>query len=113
MNKLASKFGSLLLASRTSKGITQQEVAEAASIEAEKVSSTSPYIVGSALVYPYDIVEYKAQDIKGNWFISDESLARFVSTTEDSAVVEIITGKSGKFTLYCGELGFPISIESL
>jgi len=32
MNKLASKFGSLLLASRTSKGITQQEVAEAASI---------------------------------------------------------------------------------
>jgi len=32
MNKLASKFGSLLLASRTSKGITQQEVAEAVSI---------------------------------------------------------------------------------
>lgn len=88
-------------------------VAEAASIEAEKVSSTSPYIVGPALVYPYDIVEYKAQDIKGDWFISDESLARFVSTTEDLAVVEIITGKSGKFTLYCGELGFPISIESL
>lgn len=88
-------------------------IAEAVNKEAEVNTSSSPYIIGPALVYPYDIIEYKAQDVEGKWFISDESLARFVSTTEDSAVVEIVTGKSGKFTLYCGELGFPIAIESL
>ena len=88
-------------------------VAEAAAKETESINNVSPYISGPATVYPYDIVEYKTTGITGSWFISDLTLARIQSSTEDSAVVEIITGKSGKFTLYCGELGFPVTIESL
>lgn len=88
-------------------------IADAAAVEEERIDSMQPYIIGPALVYPYDIVEYTTMGIEGKWSISDSSLARFVSTTEDSAVVEIMTGKSGKFTLSCGEVKFPISIESL
>jgi hypothetical protein len=88
-------------------------IAEAVVKEAENFNSASLYISGPALVYPYDIVDYTTQGGSGDWAISDSSLAKIKSSTEDSAVVEILTGKSGKFILSCGNVEFPVTIESL
>lgn len=88
-------------------------IAEAAAKESESISNASPYISGPAIVYPYDIVEYKTTGITGSWSISDPTLAKIKSSTDDSAVVEILTGKSGKFILYCDKAEYPVVIESL
>lgn len=60
-----------------------------------------PMITGSPTVKPYSIVNYgiKYTQTGGEWSVSDPSKARIKTATDNSAIVEIVSGKSGSFTL--------------
>lgn len=62
---------------------------------------TEPYIKGAAVVKPYSLLSYSLVGIEGGgvWSISDLTRARIKSTTDTGVIVEVITGKSGEFTL--------------
>lgn len=78
----------------------------------------TPHIEGKHFVKPYDIEEYKIiRAEKGKWRISNNK-AKIISQDGLVAVVEITTGKSGKFDIIYereneDDIVFPIVIESL
>lgn len=63
------------------------------------------YIHGSEVVYPYDVKTYEIRNYSGepgSWFIAEESrknIVKIASQDQTSATVQIITGRSAKFTL--------------
>lgn len=64
--------------------------------------SVDPMICGDSSVKPYDRVIYTVSKIQGGgrWLISDSSKAKIKEVKDDKTVeIEIITGKSGSFTL--------------
>lgn len=62
-----------------------------------------PYIKGSNELYPYDVERYEIKNAQGGqWLTRGESKANMVKLkviSDSMAEVQIITGKSGKFTL--------------
>ena len=73
-------------------------------------------IVGETKVKPYDIVLYSVEDRGGSWSVSN-SKARITATGDNTATVEIVTGRSGSVVLTYTKLDgsvleLPIEIES-
>lgn len=94
-------------------------IAEAASKENqagpdEEIDPALPHIEGQTIVYPYDeALTYTVIGATGDWYISNPKLARISDETSDSVTIDIITGKSGEFILFCGSVNLPIVIKSL
>lgn len=62
--------------------------------------STEPIIIGNRLVYPYDRVTYTVENISmGTWEVDNNKKVRILQQTDEMVILEILTGKSGKFTL--------------
>ena len=75
--------------------------------ELEPVEPGTPLIIGEEKVYPYDVVSYTLENISGGtWKITYPSnpninpnrVAKILESS-DSAVIEIVTGKSNTFIL--------------
>jgi hypothetical protein len=87
-------------------------------VKEEKPELGEIYIDGPANVQPYDTAKYKIQGLEGgSWEISNNK-AIFIKKDDNSAVIEITTGKSGSFDLtYKKEneedIVLPITITSL
>ena len=76
-----------------------------------------PIIQGPQVVYPYDTHTYWLKDLKGTFSV-DSDLAKIIENNEDSCVIEIVTGKKGKFTLDCllennSKTSLEVEIKSL
>ena len=63
------------------------------------------YIHGPAEIYPYDVKTYELKNYQwkaGTWTIENESRPKMVSLTnveETSVIINVLTGRSGSFTL--------------
>jgi len=66
----------------------------------EEPNEEEVYIEGQLRVHPYDIITYTIHNAAegGQWVVSNQK-ARFLETTDLEARIEIVTGKSGQFTL--------------
>ena len=66
-------------------------------------NSMDPYIKGSLKVKPYDIAQYRVENLdglNGNWFLSNNKAIFKTSPDNTNEVeIEILTGRSGKVTL--------------
>lgn len=77
------------------------------------------YIDGPNITYPYGEEFYAIVGAEGGyWEVSDPKRANILESSETTAVVEIVTGKSGNFTLYYkreneDDIELFITIESL
>ena len=71
-------------------------------------------IEGPVEVHPYDIITYKLNVMTDEykWMVSNNK-AQIISTEGNSATIEIITGRSGKFELTCNDYFLPITIVSI
>lgn len=75
-------------------------------------------IIGPQTVYPYDIVDYKT-NVKGNFSLSDNRIAKIIERNDTSCTIEIMTGKTGDFELifeptdFDTTIKYPIHIGSL
>lgn len=58
-----------------------------------------PHIAGDTDIYPYDIKEYDIIGASGGQWIINNNLAKIVTQTETAVTIEVISGKSGKFSL--------------
>lgn len=75
----------------------QNSIAEAAAKEIEPAPKS--VIAGPATVYPYDTVTYSIDNnLDGHWEI-DSKKAKILEQTNSTAIVNIITGRSGEFEL--------------
>lgn len=75
-----------------------------------------PFIKGPTSIYPYDEIEYTT-DVDGVFWIEEEKIAEVASSTSNSCIVKVLTGKKGSFTLYFrdkeeNEYELPIKIKS-
>ena len=75
-------------------------------------------IQGPARVYPYDLLSYSIEGVSGGGWSIDNKKARITQQTDATAIVEVVTGKSGNFTLAYTREGFEdislfIEIDSL
>lgn len=63
------------------------------------------YIHGPSEVYPYDVKTYEIRNYEsngGSWFVENESRSKMISLTDkdsNKVTVNIVTGRSGSFTL--------------
>ena len=61
---------------------------------------TQPYIDGPQVVRPYDTdLSYSIVGLNSGKFVVNSNKVKIINTTETSCVIEILVGKSGKFTL--------------
>lgn len=68
-------------------------------IETPIIEQGIPAISGPLMVSPYDTVEYKIEYASGGeWFI-EGSKAKLKTTTELTAIVNIVSGRSGQFDI--------------
>lgn len=79
---------------------------------------TEPLIDGPAAAAPYDRLTYVAKNVEpAEWSISDPSLARIVSVSEDkkTVIIDIVTGFSNEegFEINYGDLKMKVPIYSL
>jgi hypothetical protein len=81
------------------------------------IDSTANPIHGKAEVRPYDVETYTT-DVDGTFHV-ESKLARVVKASKRRCEVEVLTGKSGEFTVYFdpdggdGTVELPVSIRSL
>lgn len=82
--------------------------------EAEEIEEYS-FIEGKTKVYPYDILRYSAKNPFGTYEISDPKMAKIVSQKDGSCKVEVLSAKSGSFTLIytIDQLSWELEIEIL
>lgn len=66
------------------------------SLEVE-IDWEQPYIKGNVAVSPYEFYTYRGA---GTYYL-DTNLAKIISQDGKSCKIEITTGRTGKFTLYC------------
>ena len=84
--------------------------------EEPEIDEDSAYISGSNEVYPFDICYYKIENAcGGSWYVETKQA---IITAQDptSATIEIVTGRSGEFTLYYKQedgtiISLPIKIK--
>lgn len=97
-------------------------VEESTDIDESAIDQTLPRIEGPKIVKPFDTVSFSIVGLSnGDWIIDDNRKAKFIKSENNIITIEIITGKSGSFTLsYKVEnngvpqyVHFPIVIESL
>ena len=79
---------------------------------------TEPLIDGPAAAAPYDRLTYVAKNVEpAEWSVSDPSLARIVSVSEDkkTVIIDIVTGFSNEegFEISYGDLKMKVPIYSL
>ena len=75
----------------------QNTIAETAA--QETTPETISAIVGPSAVYPYETITYTIDsDLSGFWEVSNTK-AKILKQTNSTAIVNIVTGKSGKFNL--------------
>ena len=68
--------------------------------EIEPVDPDQPHIAGPRTVKPYDTVEFSVENnSKQGKFVVNSNKVKIIESNETSCVVNIITGKSGSFTL--------------
>ena len=84
----------------------------------EVIDPNAAKIEGPARLYPYDIAEYKIQGYTQGLWMVDSKRARITTQDATHALVEVVSGKSGNFTLIYHSEGqpditLPITIESL
>jgi hypothetical protein len=84
----------------------------------EPVDETIPVIIGDAVVYPYDEVEYTIMNAEGGSWSIRGTKAKILNQTDTAVIVAITTGKSGLFELaYSREneddIVLEVTIESL
>lgn len=85
--------------------------------------TAEPYILGESEVYPYEVHHYELRNYngRGRWYVSNESrsnMIKLIDNTDVSVEIQIITGKSGSFTLLYKEdaniiTELQITIQSL
>lgn len=73
-------------------------------VNEQSKDTVKPYIFGLDNVYPYDTVQYQLKNHEGGgrWVVSNETRKNMVKPTvenNDFIELQILTGKSGKFTL--------------
>lgn len=82
-----------------------------------QVDTRLPHITGDTEVYPYDTKVYTIQGITGGSWSLDSKKAKIVSQTEESATIEVVTGRSGEFELKYikedNEIVLNVTINSL
>ena len=96
------------------KNTIEDELKQVEEVKEEIISE----IQGESEVYPFDIKSYSIDALGGTWKVSDSKKAKILKQNENKAIVEIITGRAGKFdiiytTLRGEDLVFPIKIKSL
>ena len=84
---------------------------------AVNVDWEKPIIQGPQVVYPYDTHKYWLKHFSGQFSI-DTNLAKIIDIGNDYCVIEVVTGKKGRFTLSClldnnEETSLEIEIKSL
>lgn len=101
---------------------TIEDQVQAEEEAAEDIGPTikpNTYIDGPNVTYPYGEEFYSIVGAEGGyWEVSDPKRANILESGEITAVVEIVTGKSGNFTLYYkreneDDIELFITIESL
>lgn len=75
-----------------------------------KINTMEPHIVGPTKVYPYDVVRY-VSDKPGQFGIEDTGVAKITDCTPTECLVEIVTGKSGKFTIRLASEGEQYTLD--
>lgn len=76
------------------------------------VDITLPHIAGEVFIKPYDIVTYESKLISGGvWSISDITKAKILESSDTQVKLEIITGKSGIFTLSYTTLSETVNLD--
>lgn len=94
-------------------------IADAASQETSEETNGAadlalPHIEGQTVVYPYDeSLIYTIVGATGEWHISNPAIACIRDETNDSVTVDIVTGKSGEFVLFCGSVCLTVQVQSL
>lgn len=84
------------------KEANDNEMADAQIIpEITPIPETTPGIKGEQVVHPYDTdIVYTIKDMSGGeWSVSAPKKARITASDETSCTIDIITGRSGEFTL--------------
>lgn len=86
--------------------------------EASAPANKKVYIDGPKIVYPYDVHKYVIHGlIGGNWEIDNFKKAKFDNVSDTIAIVNFISGKSGKinlrYTTDNDEVTLPIEIRSI
>jgi hypothetical protein len=76
-----------------------EKVAEEAPTHEVILPADSIRIDGPLEVYPYDIVEYQAMNIKGGSWLLSNNRAKILNSSDIAVKVEIVTGKSGSVSL--------------
>jgi hypothetical protein len=85
----------------------------------EEVDTSSSYITGDRIVYPYDEKDYSIVNANsGFWVLDNEKKAIITSQTETDVHIMIITGRSGEVNLIYKreneeDIILPIIIKSL
>lgn len=80
----------------------------------EQRINDSTDIIGENVVYPYSIYTYELTGpATGAWEIDEVTKAKIIDSSDTSVTIEITTGKQGDFNLMCGNVIFPIHIDSL
>lgn len=83
------------------------------------IDTTKPYISGQEKVYPFDLKVYAVHNINDGLWSIPESTARIVRDNGDRVAVEVLSSRSGTFTLIYKSpslnepLVFPVQILSL
>lgn len=87
----------------------------------ERQKDCIPAIIGDTIVAPYDIKEYKINNIKEGKWILKTNKAKIIKQSEEEVTIEITTGRSGKFDLIyrnkyefedCPDVVLPIKIKT-
>ena len=92
----------------------EEEVQKEQELKKEGKDTTSPHLIGSDEVYPYDVVDFAIEGASGGvWSISNNK-AKIIKQNELMVTIEVVSSKSGNFDLIYGDdLIFPIKIKSL
>ena len=82
---------------------------------APPIEPVKPYIKGPTVVYPYDGVTYTIEsdeDIPGDWTIDNKKI-KIKNKFKNGIDIDVMTGRSGNFTIAFGDLKLLVEIHSL
>lgn len=82
---------------------------------APPTESVKPYIKGPAVVYPYDTASYTIEadeEVPGEWTIDNKKI-KIKNKFKNGIDIDVMTGRSGNFTIAFGDLKLLVEIHSL
>lgn len=74
-----------------------------------------PYIKGPTVVYPYDTASYTIEadeEVPGEWSIDNKKI-KIKNKFKNGIDIDVMTGRSGNFTIAFGDLKLLVEIHSL